>query len=249
MVDERKYDFYYRTNGLIYGLRIMGIICLVAGLILFFNKWWPYLQLLSLPLILLSANFFIGSVVALKVSTSDYMTLPFVDLFSSDNDLVLDAGCGAGRVTIELSKVLKNGSIVALDLFDPKVDPMSGGRDLLEKNLEIAGINDRVQIVQGDVTHLEFENNTFDSATSALLLNNLGKARLSGLQELHRVLKEGGKLLVIVPVPSLHTFAMMSIFCFAMTSGKKWQSLFKQAGFSILEEGDINFGRYFLLQK
>lgn len=131
---------------------------------------------------------------ARKVTSSDYMALPFVDLFSSSDDLVLDAGCGAGRVTIEIGKVLKNGQIVALDLFDPKVDSMSGGKDFLEKNLEFAGIRNRVRIVQGDVTNLEFEDNTFDSAVNALLLNNLGPAKLSGLNELFRVLKSGGNL-------------------------------------------------------
>lgn len=138
---------------------------------------------------------------------------------------------------------------MALNLFDPKVDSMSGGRDLLEKNLEIAGISSRVRIVQGDVTNLEFEDNTFDSAVSALLLNNLGSAKLSGLKELFRVLKPGGKLLVIVPVPGLHAFAVMSVFYLLMISSKEWRSLFAQAGFSLLEEGDINFGKYFLLEK
>ncbi len=248
-MNEQHYEFYYKTNGLIYGLRIMGIIFLAASLVLFFNTWWPYLSVLSLPLILLAVNFFIGSIVARKVISPDYMAIPFVDLFSSPDDMVLDAGCGAGRVTIEVGKLLKNGQIVALDLFDPKVDSMSGGRDLLEKNLEIAGISNRVRIVQGDVTHMEFEDNNFDSAVSALLLNNLGQAKLSGLKELFRVLKEGGKLLVIVPVPGLHTFAVMSVFSLLMTSNKEWRSFFGQAGFKLLEEGDINFGRYFLLEK
>ena len=89
---------------------------------------------------------------------------------------------------------------------------MSGGRDLLEKNLKIAGISNRVRIVQGDVTQMEFQDNTFDSAVSALLLVLIGRAELSGLQELFRVLKKGGKFLVIVPVPGLHTFAVMSVF-------------------------------------
>ena len=90
-MNKQQYDFYYKTNGLIYGLRIMGIISLAASLVLFFNTWWPYLQVLSLPLILLAVNFFIGGIVARKVISPDYMALPFVDLFSSDNDLVLDA--------------------------------------------------------------------------------------------------------------------------------------------------------------
>ncbi|MCK9592466.1 MAG: class I SAM-dependent methyltransferase [Methanoregula sp.] len=180
--------------------------------------------------------------------TTDYMTLPFVDLFSSDKDLILDAGCGTGRTTIELSKVSKNGQIVALDLFDPKSTDMSR-KDLLEKNLKIAGITDRVRIVKGDVLNQEFHDNTFDTVTSTLLLNNLGKAKLTGLKELFRVLKPGGKLLIVVPTPSLHTFAIMNVFCFTLPSRKEYRPLFKQAGFRLLDEGVINFGIFFLLQK
>lgn len=228
---------------------IMGVICFIASLVLFFNLFSPYFQVLSLPLLLLSVNFFIGSIVVRKIMSTDYMTLPFVDLFSSDQDLILEAGCGSGRTTVELGKVSKNGQIVALDLFDPNSEDISS-RDLLEKNLEIAGISNRVRIVQGDVTHLEFQDNTFSSAASTLLLNNLGKAKLTALKEIFRVLKPGGKILVVVPTPGLHTFAVMSILCFFLLPLRKdYPPLFQQAGFRLLDEGVINFSTFFVLQK
>jgi tRNA G46 methylase TrmB len=46
--------------------------------------------------------------VARSFTTTDNLTLPFVDLFSSDKDLIIDAGCGFGRTMVELSKVSKN---------------------------------------------------------------------------------------------------------------------------------------------
>jgi SAM-dependent methyltransferase len=226
---------------------IIGAICLCASLTIFFYFKSSYTQLLSLPLILLSANFFMGTYVTRNFSKKDNMTLPFVDLFSSDEDLILDAGCGSGRATIELSKVSKNSQIVAFDLFESSESISS--KELLEKNLKIAEITDKVQIVQGDVIDLEFEDNTFDSAISVLLMNNLGKSKLKGLKELFRVLKPGGKILIIVPTLGLQTFAVMSVFSLILTSSKEWRSLFEQAGFSLLDEGNINFGRFFLLQK
>jgi ubiquinone/menaquinone biosynthesis C-methylase UbiE len=99
------------------------------------------------------------------------------------------------------------------------------------------------------VTNLEFEDNTFGAAISVLLVNNLGKAKLIGLKELFRVLKPGGKILIIVPTLSLQTFAVMSVFSLILTSNKEWRSLFEQAGFSLLDEGIINFGKFFLLKK
>ncbi len=227
---------------------IIGVISLCVSLLLFFYFKSLYIQVLALPLLLMAVNFFVGSFVARNFTKVDNMTLPFVDLFSSDQDLILDAGCGSGRGTVELSKVSKNGQIVALDLFDPESESISS-KDLLEKNLEIAGITDKVRIVQGDVTDLEFEDNTFNTAISVLLINNLGKAKLTGLKELYRVLKPGGKILIIVPTLSLQTFAVMSVFSLILTSRKEWRSLIEQAGFSKLDEGFINFGTFFLLQK
>jgi SAM-dependent methyltransferase len=226
---------------------IIGVICLLASLTIFFYYESPYIQVLSLPLLLLSANFFMGTYVTRNFSKTDNMTLPFVDLFSSDKDLILDAGCGSGRGTVELSKVSKNSQIVALDLFDSSESISS--RELLEKNLEIAGITDKVRIVQGDVTDLEFEDKTFDASISVLLVNNLGEAKLKGLKELFRVLKPGGKILIIVPTFSLQTFVVLSVFSLILTSSKEWRFLFEQAGFSLLDEGNINFGKFFLLQK
>lgn len=246
-MNEQKFDF---GGSLLFENFpwIIGAIFFGASMILFFNFKSSYYQVLSLPLLLLSANFFMGTYVARNFTKTDNMTLPFVDLFSSDNDLILDAGCGSGRTTVELSKFSKNGQIVAFDLFDPKSESISS-KNLLKKNLEIAGITDRVQIVQGDVTNLEFEDNTFDTAISSLLVNNLGEAKLTGLKELFRVLKPGGKILIIVPTLSLQTFAVMSVFSFTLTSSKEWRSLFGQARFQVLDEGTINFGKFFLLQK
>ncbi|WP_321422852.1 class I SAM-dependent methyltransferase [uncultured Methanobacterium sp.] len=226
---------------------ILGLVFFIASMGVFFYFKSPYIQILALPLLLLSANFFMGTYVTRNFSKTDNMTLPFVDLFSSDEDLILDAGCGSGRVTIELSKVWNKGQIVALDLFESGEDIAS--RNLLEENLKIARITERVQVVRGDVLNLEFEDNTFDTAVSVLLLNNLGKAKLTGLKELYRVLKPGGKILIIVPTFNLQTFAVMSFLTLILTTSNEWRSLFQQAGFSLLDEGNINFGRFFLLQK
>jgi SAM-dependent methyltransferase len=246
-MNEEKFDFggslLFETFPL-----ILGALFFLSSMGIFFYFKSSYIQLLSLPLILLSANFFMGTYITRNFTKTDNMTLPFVDLFSSDEDLILDAGCGSGRSTVELSKVSRNGQIVALDLFDPQSESISS-RKLLEKNLEIAGITDKVQILQGDVTNLEFEDNTFESAISVLLINNLGKAKLKGLKELFRVLKPGGKVLIVIPTLNLQTFAVMSFFSLVLTSSKKWRSLFEEAGFNYLDKGNINFGKFFLLQK
>jgi ubiquinone/menaquinone biosynthesis C-methylase UbiE len=178
----------------------------------------------------------------------DFMTLSFVDLLSSENDLILDAGSGSGRTIIALSRVMKNSSIVALDRFDSDYIE-NGGRSLLERNIKIAGIADKVDIVPGDITELQFKENTFNAAISTYMMDHLGKYKLEGLKEIQRVLKPGAKFLLVVFVPNWTTFSIFNIFSFVLTSKKGWRDLFIKAGLTLTEEGAINGGAYFLVEK
>lgn len=208
----------------------------------------PSLVWLSFLLFLITLNLFAGNYMLRSSKKDDYMTLPFVDLLKTDRDLILDAGCGSGRTTLQLSKVMKNSRIVAYDRFDSDYIE-NGGRTLLERNLKIAGIQNRVDIRQGDITAISFDAGTFDSAISSYMMDHLGKYKLDGLKEINRVLKPGGRFLLIVFVPGVATFSVFNLFCLTLTSRKGWRKLFEQSNFVLKEEGTINTGVYFLIEK
>lgn len=246
-MNEQKFDFGWSRLWM-NGYWIMGAICCGVSIMLILYFKSSIIQVLSVPLLLLAINLFMGNILWRTSKKTDYMTLPFVDLFSSDNDLILDAGCGAGRTTIALSKVMKNSRIISLDRFDSNYIE-KGGVALLEKNIKVAGIADRVQVARGDVTGLKMQDAAIDTVVSAYMMDHIGKKQLIGLKELFRVLKPGGKFLLIVLVPGLTTFAIGNLFCLKLTSRKKWKSYFQQIGFKLREEGAINGGIFFLLQK
>ena len=225
---------------------LIGSVFLMATIWVYYYN--PNLVWLSLIFFLISLNLFAGNYMLRKSKRDAYMTLPFVGLFAGDNDLILDAGCGSGRTTLELSKVMKNRHIVAFDRFDSDYIE-SGGKALLERNVKIAGIQDRVEIKQGDITDISFATATFDAAISSYMMDHLGKYKLDGLKEINRVLKPGGKFLLIVFVPSAATFSVFNLFCLSLTSPKGWRKLFQQSNFNIKEEGVINTGVYFLVEK
>ncbi len=208
----------------------------------------PCLPVIPIVFILAAINLYGGNWVWRKSRSQNYLTLPFTDLISSDHDLVLDACCGSGRTTIALGKIVKNGRIFAVDRFDASYIK-DGGRELLTRNLSIAGITNRVEIKLGDVTHLDVKDNTFDAAVSTYAIDHMKKQKLPALQEISRVLKVGGKFLLVVFVPNVFTFLIANIFCLGLTSRSKWRKLFTQSNLRITDEGDINGGGYFLLEK
>jgi SAM-dependent methyltransferase len=208
------------------------------------------LYILSFLLFLVALQLFMGDLVVQRIHNMDSeLVLPYVDLLTSDNNLVLDAGCGAGRTSIAVSKILKNGRIIAVDTFDaPYID--DGGKKLLEKNLTVANVTDKVEIQTQDITALKFEKETFDAAVSSYVLDHLGKDQLKALQEINRVLKKNGRLLLIIMLPNYATFMVFNVISILMlTSRKKWNQLFKEAKFTCIDGGDLNGGHYFLLEK
>ncbi len=167
----------------------------------------------------------------------------------SDKDLILDVGCGSGRTSIAVGKIMKNGRIVAVDRFDADYIE-DGGKMLLERNLKIANISDRVEIQTRDITNLMFVDGTFDAAVSSYMLDHMGNKKLKALREVSRVLKKGGKFLLIVVVPNYFTFMLFSVISrIKLISVREWMPLFKEADFRCLSDDDINDGHFFLLKK
>ncbi|MFH1054619.1 MAG: class I SAM-dependent methyltransferase [Candidatus Altiarchaeota archaeon] len=205
------------------------------------------MELSGVFLLIISIHLFAGNFIWRASKSVDYLTLPFTDLFSSDEDYTLDACCGSGRTTIALSKVLKKGRIVAFDRFDASYIK-GGGMKLFEDNIKLAGIQDRVEIVKGDVTDIHLKDGTFDSAVSTYALDHLTN-KATALKELNRVLKPGGRFLLVVFVPNIYTFLVANMLCLHLTSRKEWRQLFSETGFETIDEGAINVGAYFLARK
>ncbi len=224
----------------------------VAGTLLFIFSilcwiYFPMIPLLAFAIFTFSVLFFLGSSVIRASKNTDQLTLPYVRFFSREAVNILDAGCGAGRTTISLGRIY-DGNVVAFDRFDSDYIE-GGGNSNLSGNLELAGIASRVKIVQGDITQTNFSDNYFDAAISTFMIDHLGSQKLPCLKEINRVLKPGCRLLMIVIVPNLTSFAIANIFCFFLTSKKQWRKYFTLSGYKLAEEGDINGAAYFLLEK
>ena len=204
-------------------------------------SWWPG----AIVLTLLAANSFAGHLAAASTARPDHAPLPMVDLLPAGRGLVLDGGCGAGRTSIGVARGLAGASLVAFDRFDSDYIE-GGGRALLEKNLRLGGLADRVRIQHGDLTALPFENASFDAAVSAHAIDHLGGAKEAGLREMWRVLKPGGRFLLVVWAPGWTMFAVANLMSFALTTGADWRVMARLIGFEIIDEGTFN-GHCFLL--
>ncbi len=206
--------------------------------------WWP----VAMGLTLLAASEFAGGLTVRAAARYSDAVLPAVDLLSHDDSLVLDAGCGAGRTTIALGRAYKKIRIVDLDRFDSDYIE-GGGLHLLEGNLRLAGMSELVRIERGDLTALPFEDQSFDAVVSAHAIDHLGPRKEQGLCEAMRVLKPGGRLLLIVWAPSWSMFAVANVLAFTLSPKRAWRRMAANAGFTLSDEGNFNGVWFALLKK
>ena len=107
---------------------------------------------------------------------------------------VLDVACGTADFTIEIAgSVAEGSSVCGIDLSE---EMMKIGRE----KIAAAGLS--AELVQGDCEDLSYEDEKFDRISVGFGVRNFEHLEL-GLQQMCRVLKIGGKLVVLeLSVPS-----------------------------------------------
>jgi ubiquinone/menaquinone biosynthesis C-methylase UbiE len=105
---------------------------------------------------------------------------------------VLDIACGTGRGTVGLAEAVgATGRIDAVDLSEAMLNQ---ARAKIEK----LGLSDRVHFKQGNARELPFPDETFDVVYNGYMFDLIPLAGFAPiLQEFARVLKPGGKLVLV----------------------------------------------------
>ncbi len=103
---------------------------------------------------------------------------------------VLDLAGGTGDLTAKFSQLVgKQGKVVLADINSSMLNV---GRDKLRDK----GLVQNIDYVQANAQYLPFEDNTFDIVTIAFGLRNVTDKDMA-LRSIYRVLKPGGRLLVL----------------------------------------------------
>ncbi|HTQ26902.1 MAG TPA: bifunctional demethylmenaquinone methyltransferase/2-methoxy-6-polyprenyl-1,4-benzoquinol methylase UbiE [Puia sp.] len=102
---------------------------------------------------------------------------------------VLDVASGTGDMAILMVKYLKPESIIGIDISE-------GMLEIGRKKIAKLKLKEQVQLQRGDSEAINFPDNTFEAITVAFGVRNFEHLE-NGLEEMLRVLKPGGKLVVL----------------------------------------------------
>jgi arsenite methyltransferase len=97
-----------------------------------------------------------------------------------------------------LAQRLPKGHVTGIDLWRT-IDQSGNNTAATRHNLELNGVAERVSLATADMTKLPFPDNAFDVVTASLSIHNVKPAegRAAAVREAIRVLKPGGRLLII----------------------------------------------------
>ena len=106
-----------------------------------------------------------------------------------ERDTILDVGCGGGRTVSKLAAAASKGTVSGVDYAPESV---AAARRFNRKLIELG----RVEIRQASVSNLPFADNGFDLVTAVethFWWQDIG----AGMREIFRVLKAGGRMLMV----------------------------------------------------
>jgi demethylmenaquinone methyltransferase/2-methoxy-6-polyprenyl-1,4-benzoquinol methylase len=102
---------------------------------------------------------------------------------------LLDVATGTGDVAIMAARILNPQKITGIDISEGMLEI---GRKKIAKLL----LNNQIELIKGDSEAIKSADESFDAVTVAFGVRNFENLE-KGLSEIHRVLKNGGKVVVL----------------------------------------------------
>lgn len=171
---------------------------------------------------------------------------------------ILDVATGTGDFALLTMRKLQPKEILGVDISE-------GMMEVGRKKVSDAGLQERIRFQKEDCLNLSFADNSFDAVTVAYGIRNFADLD-KGLNEMHRVLRPDGRLVIIELTSPVH-FPMKQLFwlyshCFmpllgkcisrdnsaysylpatmeAFPQGEEMEGILQKAGFS-----EVKFKRY-----
>ena len=102
---------------------------------------------------------------------------------------ILDVATGTADMAIMASAILQPQKITGIDISD-------GMLEIGRKKVQKLGLQDTIELLNGDSETINFDDNSFDAVTVAFGVRNFEHLE-KGLAEIKRVLKPGARLVVL----------------------------------------------------
>jgi arsenite methyltransferase len=195
-----KPDYGIDAPGVVRNLLVIGVALIVSGIvfptihlgnvIILWNRsaFWPGASCLVSGLLML---------LYAKWGKFRHRDMMLNMLRWRGDERVLDVGTGRGLLLIGAARRLTTGTATGIDIWSTK-DLSGNSLARTQTNIDVEGVQDKVDLKSDDARKLSFPDATFDVVLSNLCIHNIPDAdgRAQACREIARVLKPGGTALI-----------------------------------------------------
>lgn len=180
---------------------ILSVIIVITGIFVAILVWW----LAGFIIIGIGLYFVLSYGISMHLARPagpSNLTKEILGLLEVKGDeKVLDVGCGLGRMSISTAKHLNTGKVIGIDIWN-KMQIPGNSPERAYANAQIEGVLNRVEFKTCNVLSIPFPDDSFDVVTSSSVINNLrgDSKKLKALEEIFRILRPGGRLLLLEPL-------------------------------------------------
>jgi SAM-dependent methyltransferase len=200
-INPRRADYGLDAPGLVRFFLIFGLCLAVGGGILVSWRKNAILVAVGFTLFFPGIIFFIEGLLMIfssrigKLRARDSL---LDNLHLRGNETVLDVGCGRGLLLIGAARRLPDGRAMGLDLWSQQ-DLADNRSTATMENARIEGVEQRVQIHNGDMREMPFGDGTFDAIVASNSIHNIydREGRRKAIEQIVRVLKPGGQVALL----------------------------------------------------
>jgi ubiquinone/menaquinone biosynthesis C-methylase UbiE len=145
--------------------------------------------------------------------------------------------------------------VVAVDLYEGYFGIADNTPQRLLENAARAGVEDRVEPQVGDLRDLPLDDDSFDAAVSAFVIDHLDRDGVErSLAEIERVLRPEGDFLLMVVNPDpwirvAYPFFVHHGYFGGRTDHERWRVRLEEAGLGVVEMGTTPGTLYVLARK
>jgi SAM-dependent methyltransferase len=252
VVAMTTYDFGYSwiwTHGHLVPLGLFGGVAAIA----LWRRWPRWTAAISGAVGLWALAGFL--VVQLVLNINRPIDLPTETFLQSGSGRVLDVGAGSGRSTLMVLRGRPCAQVTALDIYRGYYGIDDNTPERIRRNARVAGVEDQLQVVTGDMRDMPLPDGEFDAVVSAFAIDHLSRDGVArSLAEVARVLRPGGEFLLMIinvdawirlayPLPHGHGYFSEA------QNADRWRAALATAGLDVVEQGSDPGTLYFLARR
>jgi ubiquinone/menaquinone biosynthesis C-methylase UbiE len=153
------------------------------------------------------------------------------NLSNKINPTILEIGCSSGFMLKRISKAFPNATVLGSDIVN---EPLQKLADELPS----------VPLFRFDLTHCPFPDNSVDAVVILNVLEHIENDSLA-MQQIHRILKKGGVLIIEVPAgPHLYDVYDKVLMHYRRYTRSSLRNLVKGNDFKIIDDSHLGFFLY-----